>query len=148
MSGAHETGRGSVARTILREAAWIGVAVVLALVVAFLGMSLLFRGWGDVGLTNGIYAQNRTEDDLTFRIQLDTGWYNVPGVAEPFVGAYASNLLLAGPGLLDRGGCTTGPMIALGQDGREVARREAPVCLGEDGQELWVIGGDAASPSG
>jgi hypothetical protein len=138
----------SIARVVLKEAAWIGVAVALALLFLFPAMSLLFRGWGDIGLTNGIYAQNRTDYDLKFRMQLETGWYTVPGIAEPYVGSYASNLLVAGPSTLDRNGCTTGPIVALDESGREVARRAAPVCLGEDGQELWVIGGPAASPSG
>ena len=148
MNDANGASHPSIARVVLKEAAWIGVVVVLALLVVFVAMWLLFRGWGDIGITDGIYAQNRTDHDLRLRVQLETGWFSVPGTAEPYVGANGSNLLVAGPYLLDANRCTTGPIVALDEAGREVARHEAPVCLGEDGQELWVIGGPAASPSG
>jgi hypothetical protein len=141
-----EPGRRTARSTILREAAWIGGAAVLALVFVYLLLALVFGGWGDKGRTNGIYAQNRTDGDLTFRVLVDTGWFNVSEVAEPYLRSH-SNVLVAGPSLLDRNGCTTGPMVALAKDGREIARREAPVCLGDDGQELWVIGSTGASPS-
>jgi hypothetical protein len=147
MNDASGASHRSMPTMVLKEAAWVGGAVVLALLMMFAAMSVLFRGWGDMGRTDGIYAQNRTDQDLQFRVQLETGWYTVPGIARPYVGADASNTLVAGSNLLDRNRCTTGPIVALAEDGHEVARRDGPVCLAEDGQELWVIGGAGGSSS-
>jgi hypothetical protein len=135
-------------RTLLVEGAYVGLTIALALGVVVIVLWLMVRGWGDVGLTAGIYAENRTDEALHFRIQGTSGWFNVPGVAERYGTAGGSSHLLAGPYLLDGNNCTTGPIVALGEDGREVARRDAPVCLGEDGHELWVIDGLPASPPG
>ena len=134
----------------LTAIATAGFVLFAFLVVLWLLIGIVARVSGaftDEGITDGIYAQNRTNEDLRFRVRLADDWFEVPGVAEPYGGASASNLLIAGRSVLDADGCVPGPILAVGAGGREVARLDGPVCVGEDGQELWVIGSAGDEPS-
>jgi hypothetical protein len=129
----------SILKALLTGAAVLGLAFLVLIMVG--GILLSLAGglpFSDVGRTDGVYAQNRTDEDLHFRALLPSGWFNVPFVAEPYVGTYASNLLLLDPSNLDANRCTTGPIVALNKAGREVARRDDPICL-DHGQALWVV---------
>lgn len=84
----------------------------------------------------GVVVDNRTSYDLHFSVLLDQVWYAPVGRAHPHQSA-----VILGPEILPASGCTTGGMIALAEDGREVSRHDAPLCAGD----RWVI--DISSPS-
>jgi hypothetical protein len=134
----------SILKALLTGVAVLGIAFLIVIAIAMILLSMVGPlPFSDVGRTDGVYAQNRTDKDLHFRALLPSGWFNVPFVAEPYVGTYASNLLLLSPSQLDANRCTTGPIVALNEDGREVARHDDPICL-DHGQALWVV--KAAGP--
>jgi hypothetical protein len=104
-------------------------AVVLALLVGGCDQYL--------GSDNGVVVENRTTLDLHFSALLESGWYTPVAGAHPHQSA-----LVLPPSLLPQSRCTAGAMIALAEDGREIARHEAPLCAGD----RWIIDIPGAAP--
>jgi hypothetical protein len=76
-------------------------------------------------------VDNRTTHELHFRVQLeDAAWYSYPGEVPP----HARGVALPAT-VIPSSGCSFGPMVALDEADHEVARHDAPVCIGE----VWVI---------
>lgn len=85
----------------------------------------------DSTISSGVGVDNRTSQTLHFRVQLEgPRWYSYPSEVPP----HERGVALPAP-VMPAGGCSAGPMVALDESDREVARHDAPVCVGD----VWVI---------
>jgi hypothetical protein len=86
----------------------------------------------DQELGAGIGVENRTSHELHFAVQLEPnrGWYTPPAKTAPHESTVVIPLAI-----LPAGRCTSGGMIAFAEDGREIARHDAPLCV----DDRWVI---------
>lgn len=82
-------------------------------------------------------VDNKAAFELHFPVLLEQGWYTPVAHAQP----HQSEMILS-PSMLPASQCTTGGMTAYADDGREVARHDRPLCVGD----RWVI--DLTSPAG
>lgn len=106
-------------------------------------LTIMLAGCGrlpgdDQGITAGIGVDNKTNLELKFEVFLDGRWYRPPGLAHP-----GNTFLVMGMEVLPASGCTAGALVALTEDGREVARHDAPLCVGD----LWTIEEPSTDPS-
>jgi hypothetical protein len=83
-----------------------------------------------LGSANAVGVENRTSFELHFSVLLDQDWYTPVARAHPHQSA-----VILGPEILPASKCTAGGMIAYDDDGREIARHDAPLCAGD----RWVI---------
>ena len=104
---------------------------------AVVAVLALFVTACDDTIASGIVVDNRTDAELHFSVLLADRWYTPPGRAEP-----GETERIVWSSVLPPSGCTTGGMVALASDGRELARHDAPLCIGD----VWVI--EDVSPSG
>jgi hypothetical protein len=85
----------------------------------------------DPTISSGVGVDNRTSESLHFRVQLEgPRWYSYPSKVPP----HERGLALPAP-VIPEGGCSAGAMVALDDAEREVARHDAPVCVGD----VWII---------
>lgn len=84
----------------------------------------------DNNRTRGIVVDNRTDLELHFVVALESGPYAPLDRAHP----HQSERVIPAQ-VLPASGCTSGGMIALADDGHEVARHDAPLCV----DDIWVI---------
>jgi hypothetical protein len=83
-----------------------------------------------LGSANAVGVENNTSFELHFSVLLDQDWYTPVARAHPHQSA-----VILGPEILPASKCTAGGMIAYDEDGREIARHDAPLCAGD----RWVI---------
>ena len=84
----------------------------------------------DQGITAGIAVDNKTPLELHFSVLLDRTWYSPVAHAHP-----NGTAVIVPVSILPASGCTTGGLIALADDGREIARHDRPMCVGD----TWTI---------
>ena len=103
------------------------------------GLSLLVFGFGgctDQYITRGVGGRNETATKLHFVISVGGKEYRLAPTLEPG----ASTLVLYGAAFAPSSfiadeRCTKGDLVALAEDGREVARHPPPLCIGD----VWTI---------
>lgn len=83
-----------------------------------------------------IAATNDTSTTITFRLFADGEWVELPGSLPPG----RTDTVLSGASLFESStltvdGCTEGDLVALADNGAEVARRPPPLCDGD----TWVV---------
>jgi hypothetical protein len=95
-----------------------------------LGIAALLCTGCDEGITAGVMVDNRTSQELHFQVELEDRLYRPVAQAHPH-----STALVLPAAIMPSSRCTSGPSVALDAAEREVARHEAPLCMGDD----WVI---------
>lgn len=91
----------------------------------------------DPGITDGIEALNETDVTVHFEVEADGERYALPGEFDPGEGSLVISGSALGPdSLVTSDGCTTGDLIALDEDGEEIARHPPPLCDGD----VFVVG--------
>jgi len=93
----------------------------------------------DPGITAGVVVDNKTDADLHFEVPLNGAPYSVVAVAR----AHETAVVLPNT-LFGQSRCTDGPMVAFDPRNREVARHDAPLCVGD----RWTIGAAASGVPG
>jgi hypothetical protein len=92
----------------------------------------------DEGSTDGIVVENRTGTTLRFEVVVDGRLLTLATKVAPH---HRETVLYAGA--LEPGHCTTEPIVAFStSDGREIARQDQPLCVGE----AWTIEEPSTSP--
>jgi hypothetical protein len=84
----------------------------------------------EAGRMDGIGVDNRLGQELRFEIEIDGRLIRLATHALP---RSTARVLAAGD--LRSGDCTTAPLVAYDPDGREVARHDPPLCVGD----TWTI---------
>jgi hypothetical protein len=90
----------------------------------------------DPGITEGIGVRNATSRTLRFAVETGDGRIELPAVAQPG----DSTLLVSGSAIGEHSrvvanGCIVGPVVAMDASGREVARNDDQLCVGEG----WTV---------
>jgi hypothetical protein len=125
-----------------RTLAGTGIVSRLVAVAASAVVAAVLAGCGlmsEPGITAGVVVDNKTDGDLHFETVANGAPYRVVVVAN----AHETALLLPSA-LFDHGSCTDGPTVAFDPGNREVARHDAPLCVGD----RWTIGPAASGTPG
>lgn len=115
---------------------WIILGILVAFILAWNWYARESGLFEERGLGAAIVATNDTQTTITFRLFADGEWVELPGSLPPGrTDAVLSRALLFEPSTLTVDGCTEGDLVAIAEDGAEVARRPPPLCDGD----TWIV---------
>jgi hypothetical protein len=119
---------------------WIILAILVALVFAVSWYARESGMFEDRGLGAAVVATNDTDTTITFRLFADGEWVDLP--TPRLQPGQTETVLSRGsvfePSTLTVNGCTGGDLVAVAEDGTEVARHAPPLCDGD----RWVVTDD------
>lgn len=115
---------------------WIVLGILVALILAMNWYARESGMFEEHGLGAAISATNDTRTTITFRLFAEGEWVELPGTLTPGrTDTVLSGALLFEPSTLTVDGCTEGELVAITEDGSEVARHPPPLCDGD----RWVV---------
>lgn len=119
--------------------ATLGTFSVMAIAATVaIGLAACNLPGSEAGRFDGIIVDNRTGMDLRFEVVIDGR------LVRPAKRALRhSTALVIAAGDIRSGRCTTSPLVALTEEGQEIARHDAPLCVGD----TWVINDPGVSPT-